>query len=68
MLISSRSNSKQLALFAPKLPELPCRINNTTPTPPACSLNRTISLCEVPDSLEARVRRSIEIIQGRLAA
>ena len=66
MLISSRS--KQLPLFAPELPEPTRRINNTTPTPPASCLNRTISLCPVPDSLEARVRRSIAIIQGRMAA
>lgn len=67
MLISSRS--QQLPLFAPQLPEPPRRINNTTPTPPASCLNRTIPLrAPAPDSLEARVRRSIAIIQGRIAA
>lgn len=66
MLISSRS--KQLPLFAPALPEPAPRINNTTPTAPASSLNRTIPLSPAPGSLEARVRRSLDIIQGRLAA
>ena len=66
MLIFSRS--KQLPLFAPELPEPLRRINNTTQTPPASCLNRTIPLCPAPDSLEARVRRSIAIIQGRQAA
>jgi hypothetical protein len=68
MLISSRSKSKQLPLFAPELPEPPRRINTTTPTAPSCSLNRTFSLPPPLDSLEARVRRSIAIIEGRHAA
>ena len=63
----------QLTLFAPELPAEPPMINNLTPRAPRCPLARpclTHSIGGQPAdfSLEARVRRSIDIIQGRLAA
>ncbi len=63
MLVSSRS--AQLSLFAPELPVPAPRINNTTPRPPSCTLNRAGILSVGPllseGSLEARVRRSFAI-------
>ena len=63
MLISSISN--QLPLFAPQLSEPAPRINNTTPTAPSSTMNRTIPFGPRAESLEARVRRSLDVMQAR---
>lgn len=65
MFVSSRTRSTQLSLFAPELAQPAPRINNTTPTAPSSTLNRTIVVGSRLDSLEARIRRSIAIMQAR---
>ena len=69
MFVSTRHPSAQLSLFAPQLAPPAPRINNTTPTAPSSTLNRTIPVCAPVDSrvdtLEARIRRSIAIMQAR---
>ena len=67
MFVSSRTRSTQLSLFAPVLAQPAPRINNTTPTAPSSTLNRTIVVGSRLDSLEARIRRSIAIMQARPA-